>query len=361
MITDDDTQRLAADLKPANLDRLAEEGYSRRRHDDLTRILAATPGSAPAGNRRIPVRFSGRVRVLALGIAAAGAAAAVTAALVIPSASGPRHHVAASPRHHTATGPVITLTAAQRVLYRLSSAAASAPQTKGRYVELTEVNSGPALGDAQNQQNLKRALARMAKVPALRKVYRATLKQLAETPATQTFTEVSVIDSQTGDTWTYQHGSGVPSELPVARHLSPTRAEFATWPTKVPALRALLLSQARKGLAEYPKAAGQTASELVYQQAFNWLANPLISPGLRSALYKVLAQTPGAVVKTGTTDRLGRPAVKISWYDRGNKEESATFENPGTGAVLESVLDDETTVYQSITGLATLPPNPYGS
>lgn len=351
MITNDDTQRLVTDLKPAMLDRLAEEGYSRRRHDDLARILAISPGSAPAGNRRISLRLSGRV--LALGITAAGVAAAVTAALVVQSAPTPRHHVV--------TTPIITLTAAQRVLYRLSSAAATAPQTKGRYIELTEVDSGPSLGDAQNQQNLRSDLARMAKVPAVRKEYLAQLKKLAEMPATETVTQISVIDSQTGTTWTYQHGGGVPSELPVARHLSPTRAEFATWPTSVSALRALLVSQARSEVAEYPKASEQTTSELVYQEAFGWLANPLISPQLRSALYKVLAQTPGAVVKTGASDRLGRPAVEISWYDRGTKEESATFENPRTGTVLESVLDDETTVYESTTGHATLPPNPYGN
>jgi hypothetical protein len=351
MITNDDTRKLVTDLKPAMLDRLAEEGYSRQRHDDLARILAITPGSALAGNRRIPLRRGGRV--LALGITAAGVAAAVTAALVMPSAP--------SPQHREITSPVITLTAAQRVLYRLSSAAATAPQAKGRYIELTELDSGPALGDAQNQQNLRKDLAIMKKVPALRKVYRATLKKLAEMPATETFTRISVIDSQTGTTWTYQHGSGVPSELPVAQHASPTRAEFATWPTSVSALRALLVSQARSYVAEYPKASGQTTDELVYQEAFNWLSNPLISPELRSALYKVLAQTPGAVVKAGTTDRLGRPAVEISWYDRGTKEESATFENPGTGTVLQSVFDNETTVYESITGHAALPPDPYGN
>ena len=58
-----------------------------------------------------------------------------------------------------------------------------------------------------------------------------------------------VFDGVTGDVWTYQHGSSVPgasvpSEFPVAPHASPTRAEFAAWPTSAAKLRALLVSQA---------------------------------------------------------------------------------------------------------------------
>jgi hypothetical protein len=38
------------------------------------------------------------------------------------------------------------------------------------------------------------------------------------------------------------------------------------------------------------------------------LWNPLLSPALRAAMYKVLAATPGVEVKTGTTDKIGRPS-----------------------------------------------------
>jgi hypothetical protein len=67
-----------------------------------------------------------------------------------PPAQGPR--------------PAITLTAAQRTLYRLSSFAAAAPQGRGRYVVMREM-----------QDSYKRT---------------------------------SVIDSLTGDTWTYPHEAG---------------------------------------------------------------------------------------------------------------------------------------------------------
>ena len=57
------------------------------------------------------------------------------------------------------------------------------------------------------------------------------------------YKRTSVIDSLTGDVWTYQRGAGVPAELPVAGHDSPTQAQFAAMPTAPAALRGLLISQ----------------------------------------------------------------------------------------------------------------------
>ena len=344
MSTIDDPLKLVTDLKPAQLDCLAEEGYSRRRHDDLARALDGEPGHGL------------RKRTLAVSAAAACVAAAVVAGILV-SAPGEQH---AASTHHGAAAPVIRLTAAQRVLYRLSADAATVPQPAGRYVELTETDSGPALGDAKNQQDLRNALAIMKKVPALRKVYLATLKELKETPSVLDTQRISVIDSLTGNTWTYQQGSGAPGELPEAKHGSPAKAQFAAWPTSVPALRALLLAQADQQVADHVQSTGQTSDDLVFEQASNWLWNPLISPGLRSALYKVLADTPGVVVKTGTTDHVGRPAIEISRYNSAAKDDLATFENPSTGAVLESLYDGNSSdVYQSITSSASLPANPF--
>jgi hypothetical protein len=91
-----------------------------------------------------------------------------------------------------ATGPTaIRLTAAQHALYKLSSAAAGTARPGGRYVIL-----------AERQDNYERT---------------------------------SVVDSLTGDVWTYQRGAGVPSELPVARHDSPTAASSTRCrPTPLP-------------------------------------------------------------------------------------------------------------------------------
>ena len=94
------------------------------------------------------------------------------------------------------------------------------------------------------------------------------------------------------------------------------------------------------------------------------LWNPLVGPDLRSALYKVLADTPGVQVNSHARDAIGRPAVEISRYDRATGVDDQTFESPSTGAVLETTFvyrngTTGTDLYTSVTSSDTLPPNPY--
>lgn len=267
-------------------------------------------------------------------------AAAGTAFAVVASAPGgvPRQAPGRSASAHPVTTPALRLTAAQRALYGLSSAAAAgSKRPAGRYVEMTEKQDG--------------------------------------------YDKTSVIDSLTGDIWTYQLGAGVPAELPVDRHGSPTEAAFDAMPTDPSALRALLLTQARQQqaqaleqriLAEHGKKGafpaarpGLTDDNLVFDQATTMLWNPLVGPALRAALYKVLAETPGVQVRTGTTDALGRAAVEISRYDSAARVDEQTFEDPRDGTVLETAFSyqaegtEGTDLYLSVTGSNTLPPNPY--
>jgi hypothetical protein len=354
MNTTDDLLRLVRDLKPVMLDRLADEGYARRRRDDLARVTA-DPARAPARGPRLFRGPGRRWRPVALGLAMTTAAAGLAAGVLMATSAG--HPVLPGRGHHAAALPAIRLTDAQRVVYRLSSAAAAAPQLTGRYIELTEIDIFPG---ERIPGRLRKTLARIKNVPALRSEYLGTLKAIKELGSgPQTIQRTSVIESRTGDTWTYQHGRAVPAELPVARHGSPTKAEFAGWPTQPAALRGLLLTQARR----QPQGRGETPDDLVFQQASNWLWNPLVSPALRSALYKVLAATPGVVVRTHARDATGRPAVEISRSDSAARQDIATFENPATGAVLESSVTGAgagTEVYESVTSHATLPASPYG-
>ena len=96
------------------------------------------------------------------------------------------------------------------------------------------------------------------------------------------------------------------------------------------------------------------------------LWNPLVGPDLRSALYKVLADTPGVQVDSHARDDLGRAAVEISRYDAVTRVDDQTFENPKTGAVLETAFvykdgTKGTDQYLSVTSRDTVPPNPYQS
>jgi hypothetical protein len=284
-----------------------------------------------------------RWRNRAVATVVTGAAAGTVAGVVVSGQGGTAPGGTATPAH---------LTAAQHVLYQLSDAAAAAPSPSGRYATLTETQSA----------GIKRT---------------------------------SVLDGQTGDVYTYQQGPGVPAELPVARHDSPTAAEFGRWPTDPAKLRAALLTQAKqqnakaeeefqRQLSQLPaklrqkKAAapggvepGITDDDLVFEQATDTLWNPLVSPALRSALYKVLAGTAGVVVRTHKHDMSGRPATEISRVDNPQGETTSTFENPATGAVLESRFvtpanqakhitgSTEYDLYESITSSNTLPANPY--
>jgi hypothetical protein len=159
----------------------------------------------------------------------------------------------------------LKLTASQRVLYELSSAAAGTARPEGRYVVM-----------AEKQDNYART---------------------------------SVLDSLTGDVWTYQRGAGVPSELPVARHDSPTAAQFDAMPTGTASLRALLLEQAREqqaqAIAEQQKelkAHGKkgavihqprlTDDDFVFEQATTLLWNPLVGPDRSPQSLPELSRSP---------------------------------------------------------------------
>jgi hypothetical protein len=222
------------------------------------------------------------------------------------------------PAGHGSTTPALTLTAAQQTLRHLSRSAAAAPAPAGRYVVMKEL--------AGNQH------------------------------------KTDVVDLRTGDAWTFQPGGhGVPRVL-FARHDSPTLAQFAAYPTSVPALRRLLIAQVRRQDAQFlawerqqlakavrrdpalklkkkvlssgqPK---ETADDMAFSQAAYLLYNPAITPALRAALLRVIAATPGVMVSAHARDSLGRAAVEISRYDRQANYTEAIFEAPDGTRVLET-------------------------
>jgi hypothetical protein len=309
------------------------------RYTDHIQPAASVATAVAARQRRHDRR---RVMSLAAAGAAVGTAAGVIA--VVPGHSG-------------GTAPVIRLTAEQRELYHLSSAAASQPrdQGQGRYAVMSTEGS-----------DVK---------------------------------DTSVIDSRTGNMWSYQQGShGNPSGNSFTRHYSPTAAQFAAMPTEPAALRAALIAQWDSQVGPRPHPVRKTGkptpvpipitvsdNDKVFQQASNLLWYPLVSPALRSALYKVLAAVPGVKVNRSARDGIGRPAVEISRTDNsgfpGGKSDGityATYESPTTGAVLESTVTYppgsdvvtpqdphgtativDTTIYFPTTWTSTIPADPY--
>ncbi|HEY0934439.1 MAG TPA: hypothetical protein VGD91_11920 [Trebonia sp.] len=250
------------------------------------------------------------------------------------------------------------LTAAQQTLFGLSAAAAAVPRPSGRYVVLRE------------------------------KAF------TANAGSSETGGKTSVIDTVTGGGLEYQDitvsgESGTPAPpavLKTAPGTSPAVKQLDAMPTTTGGLRAVLLAQAKQQQVQadqfrqeklklerqqhpgspVPLVRGPqpTDDDLVFEQAADLLWEPHLSPALRSALYQVLAATPGVTVKPGAADSSGRPAVEISRVDTVGKTDVQTFENPKTGATLESAwrqasgaFDED--LYLSISYTNVIPPDPY--
>jgi hypothetical protein len=314
---------------------------------DLHAPSAVTAGIVSLHRRR-------RVRTRLMGVGATGAAAGIVAGVL---ASGGSTAPRSTASHSTTINGTIKLTAAQRTLYHLSDAAAATSRPAGRYVVMHEKQT--TQGNNGGEESTER---------------------------------IDVIDTATGGGLTYQDYPSAPHQLSDAT--GTTQAQYDAMPTAPAALRAFLLNQAEQQAKQaqrvtqqkfkqiekrtgkkykfaYPAGPQIDASTLVYEQATYTLWSPLLSPALRSALYKVLAATPGVVVKTGQHDALGRPAVEISHWNRWAGEYTEVFDNPATGATLETAdvtpanpakhiaASYGSDVYQSITRTNTIPPNPY--
>jgi hypothetical protein len=292
-------------------------------------------------------------RRLVVSVAATGAAVGTAAAVI---AVVPGHSSPAPSASSGGTQPAIRLTADQRALSQLSSAAARQPAGQGRYAVMS--TEGTDLKDT------------------------------------------SVIDSRTGNMWSYQEGTdGSPSGKGYSAHYSPTAAQFAAMPTGVAALRTALVTRWKEATEPaatpvkkngnphpVPRPVPESDNDMVFQEATYLLWNPLVGPSLRSALYQVLATVPGVRVDSSARDSIGRPAVEISRTDtsglpsgKSDGQVYATYESPATGAVLESTItyppgsdvvtpQDPTgkspvvdsTVYLSVTWASAVPSDPYG-
>src|SRR5487761_613605 len=285
-----------------------------------TANLFARPAATAETLRRQRQR---RLRTRVLGVTGIAAAAGLAVGtLAIPSGAQPAARPGVAAGSPGATHAA-RLTAAQKTLYGLSTAAAATQRPAGRYVVLTEKSADTQPGGAGGETGPK----------------------------------TSVIDTVTGGGVTYQDitVSGAngdpqpPAVLNAPADSSPTTAQLDAMPTSTAGLRAFLLSQARQQLnqayaemAQQAKKAGKriatpipkgpqpTDNDLVFEQAANLLWEPHLSSALRAAVYRVLADTPGVQVKSEVTDSAGRPAVEISRIATFSKENVETFENPRT-------------------------------
>jgi hypothetical protein len=314
--------------------------------------------ATPATPATDPRRRRSRARWAAPAFAAAAAAAAAVVVVVAGSGSGGSSSSATQPvlAHHPAVRIAVTPRQGHAahhgphaVLYRLAAESKTEPAPTGRYVVLSEIDS-----ESDEPGHSKRT---------------------------------SVDDSQTGASVTYQipyAGSQAPSKLTEGPDPQSTAAYYASLPTDPTALRAQLLTIARRQQAQaqaffarQAKAQGQpqkaqtsvqiSDDDLVYETADDMLWSPLVSPQLRSSLYQVLAASSGYSVDQNATDPSGRTAVAMTHTTSvsGTPETDVTYENPQTGAVLAQTwrtgATTITAVYQPVTSSDSMPADPYSS
>ena len=323
--------------------------------DDLFASSSAAASAIKRQRRR-------HLRTRLLGAAGTAAAAGLAVGVLASGQGTPKGPgtpgLRLTPSGTKSSAAPFRLTAAQQALFSLSAAAARTTRPTGRYVVLKEKTT-----------------------------------TIEGSQGSEIGPKTTVIDTRTGGSVMYQDItmtglSYMPAPPPVATAApgsSPTVAQLDALPTKPTALRAALLAQAEQQqrqiqqiLQQQLKKLGrkarpiplsrvhETADDLVFEQATDLLWEPDLSPQLRSALYQVLAATPGVMVKTGVKDSSGRAATEISRKNSASGDNAETFLNPATGGTLESAwayasgeFDED--LYLSISYTNTVPPDPYQS
>ena len=328
-----DDMRLIADLEPALLNRLAEDGYARRRDGDLARALATGPGSVRplrpspvAGRRR-------RGALLTGGVAATAAAAAAVA--VVAQAPASRPHTP-SPAASSPAGPSsVTTTSARGFLLASALHAADGPAGSGTYWYVKERDFGPTTAGARESKNAPpKPAARKKVAPPEKSAFGARLAYTEESwmgenrARTITNEDVVISFASPADKAAWQAAGEPPlftaygfSDEPVTSdyhmsfHWGVGSAELS-WAdlqrlTSASALDAAL----RRMWSREPDKAGQFGTTSYSQYVFQWAGQLLtgpVRPAIRAATYQLLAAQPGLVTIGMVTDPEGRSSVAVS-------------------------------------------------
>jgi hypothetical protein len=357
----------------AVVDPLPEEVAEQARRELRAAIAAcaAPPGApsatGPRARRARTASVPERRRRWVRAALVASAAAAVAVGGVTVFAAGPPGRPrelalrASGPRHASAPQ------SGRLLVYRLATAAASTPALQSPYVVLSETDTQSGYpGELKrttivNTQTGASTTYQQAYTTAGVKVPNSTYVP----PPSPAVANPTPAQQKLEALQHAQENSGPPTVLTGAANPQLAEAWYAALPTDPTALRAKLLAlatQPNNGI-QPALTPGYTNDDYIYQEADTMLWSPLVSPALRSALYRVLAKTSGYTVAQGT-DPIGRPAIVMTRTYTGSSETDITYENPTTGAVLAQVWKQGggtiTGIYQPVTGASTIPPNPYG-
>jgi hypothetical protein len=314
----DDPMKLVADLKPALLDRLAEEGYSRRRQDDLARAVAEAQASGSPARRHQTAHGRGtRWSLLAGGSAVT--AAAVMAAVVLTG--GPATQGKGHPQ------PPAAASSGRAVLLASAIVASRAPATAGPYWYVRERDFEPPASHGSKAPGSASAV-----VPATQRTFGATVASTEESwtgPArgrTIVNEDVTVSFASAADKARWE-AAGEPKLAAADGAVTSNYHMKFQWGSGTSQLtwggvRKLPVTAAALGKvlhrmwnAEPDKAAAvgfphPDFSQYLVQWAVILLTGPA-RPGTRAATYQLLAEQSGVTTINHVTDPLGRKGIAV--------------------------------------------------
>jgi hypothetical protein len=347
----EDPLTVVSDLRPAGIERLAEDTYARRRAGDLARALgepaparlpaaSGLPASAgrlvPAGGLRSRVLASRAIgpRVLVVAGAALTAAAVAAAVLIASPVHGhPAQGPAQSSGAPVGTVPAGGANSTQAVLLTAAHVAAAQPAGAGAYWYVKERDFEPTTpgyaGKGRPAKGVKVAREYGASFAATEESWTGASRTRTIVDENLVFGFASAAGKKRWEAagspkLAGQAGIGrtgpVASDYPFGGYsynigaIKVSLAKAGKLPT-TPGKLELLLHRAWKGLTPQQRAAtvgvaNPSYAQYLFQVAGALLTGP-VTPGTRSAVYGLLAKESGLTVATNVTDPLGRTGTAI--------------------------------------------------
>jgi hypothetical protein len=321
----EDSLKVVADLQSASLDRLAEEGYARRRAGDLARLLSEPSGQGRRDRHLTVVRVP-RGRVLAATGAGLAAAAVAAAVILVPSPPG-----------HPAAGPGTQGTQAaglSAILLTAAHVAADRDAATGTYWYVKERDFEPTAPSAGKHRPKGTS---PAKGPQFGAFFEAT--QETWTGATRTRTIVNenlVFNFATAADKARWQAAGEPklanpSGASGLTGPATSNYDFGGYSYNIGAIKVSLASAAKlpttpgkldkflhaawNSLDSQQRAAtvglpNPDYGQFLFEVAGALLTGP-VSPGTKASVYELLAKQPGLTGPVKVIDQLGRSGTAI--------------------------------------------------
>jgi hypothetical protein len=328
-----DEMRLVADLEPALLNRLAEDGYARHRDGDLARALAAGPGRVRPP-RRSPVAGTRRRGALLTGGVAATAAAAAAVA-VVAQAPASRPHAPSSHAVSSPAWPSSVPTSTRGFLLASAVHAAASPAGRGTYWYVKHRDFYPTVaGSRESKHAPPKSVTRKKAAPPEKTAFGARLAYTEQSwmgenrarTITNEDVAITFVSPAAEAAWKAAgepplftaygfSNEPVTSDYHMSFHWGVGSAQLSWADLQRLSSASALDAGLRRMWSREPDKAGQFGTTSYSQYVFQWAGQLLtgpVQPAIRAATYQLLAAQPGLVTIGTVTDPEGRTGIAVS-------------------------------------------------